>query len=476
MTRAQKSTPRKKPQPASAPPLPVIRPNVAGIDVGSREHFVGGPVHADGKPNVRSFGTTTAELEKLVRWLKEEGVESAAMESTSVFWIPLYELLESNGINAVLINARQLANVPGRKTDIADCQWLQTLHSCGLLRGSFRPGDAVARLRALHRQMTNLVGERSKHVQWMQKALDQMNIKIHHAVSDLTGATGLAIVRAIVAGERDPARLAGLRDRRCVKSQNEIAQHLTGTWREEHVFNLTSALRLYDFINGEIASYERRLLEEISTLQPPDRKDQEVPRHPNKTKEKSIRQRGDQAMRADLWRFAGQDLTRIDGISTGVARTILTEVGTTLDAFRTEKHFISWLRLCPRTAISGSKPLRKRRNSMGASRIAASLHMAALTLQRSKTALGAQFRRVARRKDRGVATFAIARKLAQLVFRMLRYGVEYLDIGDHAQEQIWRDRHLANVTSQAKALGFVLIPAEETHAQTTPNRDNRDKP
>ena len=216
-------TRQKRVEPAS---LPTIRPMVAGIDIGSTEHWVCGPARADGQPNVRVFGTTTAQLTALVDWLVEQGVTSAAMESTSVYWIPLYELLEARGIEPVLVNARQLHNVPGRKTDFKDCQWLQLLHSCGLLRGSFRPGDAIVRLRAFHRQMANLVEERTRCVQWMQKALDQMNVQIHRAVTDLTGTTGLAIVRAIVAGERDPTRLATLRDPRCRKSETAIAEHL----------------------------------------------------------------------------------------------------------------------------------------------------------------------------------------------------------------------------------------------------------
>lgn len=253
---------------ASATPLPAIRPMVAGLDVGSSEHWVCGPGRADGIPNVRGFGTTTDQLHALADWLAEQGVESLAMESTSVYWIPIYELLESRGIEVVLVNARQLHNVPGRKTDVSDCQWLQLLHSCGLLRGSFRPGEAITRLRALHRQLANLVAERTRCVQWMQKALDQMNVQVHRAVTDLTGVTGMAIVRAIVGGERDPARLARHRDRRCGKSAAEIARYLTGTWRDEHLFNLASTLRLFDALETEIAAYEAQLLKEVAALPP----------------------------------------------------------------------------------------------------------------------------------------------------------------------------------------------------------------
>jgi len=454
----KKTTSRRKGSDKFAPGMPVIRPNVGGIDIGSTEHWVSGPVQPDGRAVVRVFGTTTRQLVELVEWLLELDVESVAMESTYIYWIPVYELLESRGIEVVLVNARQLHNVPGRKTDMQDCQWIQRLHSCGLLRGSFRPGEAICALRAVQRQLANLINQRSRAIQWMQKALDQMNIQVHRAVTDLSGKTGMAIVRAIVEGERDPKRLAALRDWRCGKSEAQIAEYLTGSWRDEHLFNLSSALRLFDTFEAEIATYESRLTQELERLQPEDRRDAPVPPHPNPAKEKALARRGEGTLRTTLWRFAGCDLTRIDGIATGAAMSIVHEVGTDLAAFPDEKHFVSWLRLSPRVPISGGKPLRKRRNSLGANRVAGVLRMAAQSLQRSKTALGAFFRRKARHKGYTVAVFATARKLAVLVYRMLRYGQDYTDVGEAAYEAQSERRRIAALHETARSLGYAIVP------------------
>jgi transposase len=284
-----------------------------------------------------------------------------------------------------------------------------------------------------------------------------MNVQVHRAVTDLTGVTGMAIVRAIVAGERDPARLALHRDPRCRKSAEEVARHLTGTWRDEHLFNLASALRLFDALDTEIAAYEAQLLTAIEALEPPDRQAEPVPPHPNPAKEKALKTRGEQPARTTLWRFAGVDLTRIDGIRAGAAQVVLTEVGPNLAAFPSEDHFVSWLRLCPRTPISGGKPLKKRRNGLGANRIAGVLRMAATSLQRSKTALGASFRRIARHKGGAVAVFATARQLARLIYRMLRYGHDYVDVGEQAYDRRFQIRRLAGLTETAKSLGYTLV-------------------
>lgn len=438
-----------------------VRPMVAGIDIGGTEHWVCGPERGDSEPNVRVFGATTPELSKMAAWLCELGVESVAMESTYVYWIPVFEVLEAAGLEVVLVNARTLKNVPGRKTDMHDCQWLQLLHSCGLMRGSFRPKEDVCRLRTLQRQRSNLVDERSRIVHWMQKSLDQMNVRVHRAVSDITGVTGMKIVRAIVGGERDPLKLAALRDKRCKKSEADIAEHLTGTWRSEHLFNLSSALELYDQLERSIAAYDAELLGILEALTPEDRRVESVPAHPNPNKTRAMRRKGEEPLREALVRFAGKDLTLIDGISAEAARVILTEIGPNIGAFPTEKQFISWLHLCPRTPISGGKPIKGRKNSLGASRVGAVLRLAAVSVQRTPTALGGAYRRIARRKSAAVAVFAVARKLAQSVYRLLRYGTPYLDIGAKAYEHRFEERRRAALERNAADLGLMLVPINQ---------------
>jgi transposase len=446
--------------------LLVLRELVAGVDIASEEHWVAGPPKEDGSRNVRRFKTTSDELKALVDWLESQRVESVAMESTSVYWIPLYELLESRGIEAVLVNAREFHQVPGRaKTDMLDCQWLQRLHSCGMLRGSFRPAESFIGLRALERQRSNLVASRTRCLQWMQKSLDQMNVQVHHAVSDLSGTTGMAIVRAIVAGERSPDALAKLRDPRCSKSAAEIAKYLTGTWREEHLFNLARALSTFDHNSAEIAEYDVELARRMDALRLKELETVSMPRHPKPTKEKELRKHGGLAARERLWRATGKDLTRIDGISVDSARVIISELGLGAEAFPDERHFVSWLRLCPPTKISGGKSLKTRRNGLSANRISGVLRMAAKALAKSKSALGASFRSVSRNKGFDVAIFATARKLAMLVYRTLRFGHEYVDIGEKAFEARYEERRFAALQNQAKARGFALVPI--TSASTT---------
>jgi len=438
--------------------LSVTRPKVAGIDLGSVEHFVACPPR-DGQANVKTFGTTTPELAAVADWLQTEGVESVAMESTGVYWIPLYELLEQRGIEVVLVDARQMKHVPGRKTDMIDCQWLQLLHSCGLLRGAFRPADAFCRLRAVVRQKATLIDEQADWLRRMQKSLDQMNVRVHRAVADISGTTGMAMIRAIVAGERDPKKLAGLRNERCARTPREMTEELTGNWRDDHLFNLKEALAIYDFILQRIAAYEAEIQRILQDLPHPANVGP-APEPSNPNKRKLLRTRGQEPLRQALYGVCAADLTTIDGISTSTAEVVLSELGPDLRAFPTERHFVSFLKLSPKLAISGGKPIRKRPKGTASTRVGAALRMAALTLRNSKTALGGAYRRLARRKGASVAVFATARKLAVFVYRMLRHGAAYVDEGLQVYEQRFQHARLQLCKQIANQFGYKLIQQE----------------
>ena len=440
--------------------LKVLRHDVAGVDLGSREHYVCAPSSGGEDREVESFGSVTAELHRMADWLKARRVQSVAMESTGVYWIPVYELLERSGFEVVLVNARALLSVPGRKTDVLDCQWIQLLHSCGLLKGSFRPADAVCALRSLIRERSTLIRESADWIRRMQKSLDQMNIRVHQAVSDISGATGMALVRAIVGGERDPQVLAGLRDPRCHKTVKEIAEYLRGNWRDEHLFSLEQALKMYDFIQARKEEFDQEILRTLDKLEQPALRQQVAPPLPRAEKMKSLRKRGQQPLREALYRMSGSDLTTIDGIGVETAEAVLSEIGTDLSKFPTENHFVSYLKLSPKLAISGGKHLSGRKRLSTSTRVGEALRMAATTLRNSKTALGAEFRRLARLKGMGIAVFAMARKLAILTFRLLKYGQAYLDKGVEAYEERFRQRRIMACRAMANSLGLRLIQNE----------------
>lgn len=454
----QESNVTRKSRKRQSHPLKTVQPDAAGIDLGSREHWVAGPPLPDGSPNVERFGTTTPELLRLSEWLKQQQVTTVAMESTGVYWIPLFEILESRGFEVHLVNARQISHVPGRKTDMLDCQWLQLLHSCGLLRGSFRPGDEICRLRALIRERNSIVEQRSDWVRRMQKSLDQMNVCVHHAVSDITGVTGMAIIRSIVGGERDPRVLAGLRDRRCQKTEEQIIEELTGNWRPEHLFNLAQALKVYDQLSAVIADYDSEILRCINCLQSPVSDDSSAPPPPSQAKARKISQRGQESLRQALYRMSGIDLTTIDGIGVDTAAVILSELGPDLSAFANEGCFISYLRLAPNISISAGKKVPGKFKAVTSTRVSNALRMAATTLRNSKTALGAYYRRISWRKGASVAVFATARKLAQLVYRLIHYGQAYIDEGAKAYEARCTQRRLKSYAKTLKDMGYKIEP------------------
>jgi transposase len=440
--------------------LPVLRRNVAGIDLGSEQHWVCAP-NLDGNGRERaSFGATTPELIGMAEWLKARQVESVAMESTGVYWIAPHEVLEAQGLQLLLVDTRQLARVPGRdkKTDSTDCEWIQRLHSCGLLRGSFRPEEAVCMLRTLVRDKADLVAESGDWLRRMQKSLDQMNVGVHRAVSDIDGVTGMAILRAIVGGERDAQKLAKLRDRRCSKTEQEIAEQLSGHWREDHLFSLQQALKMYDAVQERIAAYEKEILQRLGEMERDEQRGQTAPPLQNAAKAKTIKKRGQEQMRQALYRMSGVDATHIDAIGVETLEVVLSEYGPDLSRFPTEKQFVSHATLAPHVPTSGGKRVKKRKRNSASSRVAAALRMAALSLRHSQTALGAYYRRMARRLGGDIALFATARKLATLIYRLLRWGQPYVDEGAKAYETRYRQQRIGRLAATAKELGYELAP------------------
>jgi transposase len=440
--------------------LPLVRRDVAGIDLGSERHWVCAATVDGTVREVADFGATTPELIRMAKWLRERNVRSVAMESTGVYWIAPHEVLDGEGFEVLLVDTRQLAQVPGRnkKSDPADCEWIQRLHSCGLLRGSFRPKEDVCMLRTLVRDKGNLVGEAGDWLRRMQKSLDQMNVRVHRAVSDIDGATGMAILRAIVAGERDAGKLAKFRDPHCKKSEKEIAEQLTGHWREDHVFSLRQALKMYDAIQERIADYEQEILRKLAEMEREDRRGQPVPPVRNAMKRRSLRKRGQEPMREAWYRMSGVDLTEIDAVGVETIQVVLTEYGPDLSCFPTEKQFVSHATLAPRRPTSGGKPVRKKQRNSASTRVAAALRMAALSQRHSETALGACYRNIARRLGGDVAVFATARKLATYIYRLLRWGQQYVDEGAEAYEKRYQDNYIKILTAKAKKLGYHLEP------------------
>lgn len=442
------------------PDLKMVNPTAAAIDIGSTMHMAAVNPDACDTP-VRAFGTFTQDLHDLADWFKACGMTSVAMESTGVYWIPVFEVLEGHGFDVILVNARYAKNVPGRKTDVSDAGWLRQLHSYGLLRGSFRPEAEIATLRAYLRQRERLVEYAAAHVQHMQKSLMEMNLQLHHVVSDITGATGMRIIRAIVAGERDPEVLATFRDIRCHSSTEVIRAALVGNDRDEHIFALTQSLDLYDFYHTKIEDCDRKLEGAVAALTV--RAADDVPALPKaRTKGKQVNPPTFD-VRAALYGVLGTDLTQIHGLGPALALKLVGECGTDLRAWPSAKHFTSWLCLAPGNKISGGKLLssRTRRSS---SRAAALLRLAATTIGRSDTALGAFYRRLSSRIGKQKAVTATARKIAVLFYNTLRFGMSYQDPGAAAYEERHRTRVLANLQRRAKTLGFTLAPMPDAEA------------
>lgn len=421
--------------------LPMIHRNAAGIDVGAKEHVVAVPADRDPQP-VRSFKAFTPDLYELADWLKQSGVETVALESTGIYWITLYEILEERGFAVRVVNARHVKNVPGRtKTDVLDCQWIQKLHSFGLLSGSFRPDCQIRTLRSLMRLRDNLVVHSTQSVHHMQKALFEMNVQLSNVISDVVGESGMRILEAILAGERDPAVLATLCSTRIKASRQTVAKSLHGNWREELLFALRVALESYRFAQSKIIECEARIAQHLAQFE--DRAALEAP---------------PASLKSELHRVCGVDLTKIPGIKEQAAQIIISEVGLDMTRWNTEKQFASFLGLCPNNAISGGKVLRRSTRKVY-NRGADALRLCSQSLTHSKTALGAKYRRLKGRLGAPKAVVAMAHHLARLVYRMLRYGRDYVEKGIAEYEIRFRLQRLKWLKREANSLDMQLIPA-----------------
>jgi transposase len=431
-----------------------VHPDAAGIDVGGREHWVAISPERDEQP-VRSFGCFTADLREMAGWLVERGVRSVALQSTGVYWMPVLEVLEQHGLEVYLVNARHTKNLPGRKSDVQECQWLLKLHTFGLLNQSFQPSDEIRVARSLWRQRGNWVAQASTTIQRVQKVLTEMNIQLSNVLSDLSGASGMRILQAIVGGERDPWKLATLVRREVKAKPGEIAKSLEGNWREELLFVLRQELEVYQVYQEKIADCDLQLRQHLESMS--SKLEGTLPAIGPKPKgKKASRNAPAFDLRSELYRITGIDWAQVNGVDVLTAQTVLSEVGTDLREFPSEKHFTSWMGLCPSNETSGGKVLNRRTRKV-VNRAATAFRMAASTLLRSQSYLGAQYRRLRTRLGAPKAITAMARKLACLFYRLIRHGQQYVDKGAEHYEAKYREQQIRALTKRAQKLGLQVI-------------------
>lgn len=430
--------------------LRMINPDAAGIDIGSEIHYVCVPEDRD-KQRIQKFCCFTADLHNLANWLKKCGIKTIAMESTGVYWIPVFQILESYGFEVKLVNARYVKNVPGKKSDVQDCQWLQQLHSYGLLHGSFRPDDQICVLRSYIRQRENLLRSATTHVHRMQKALTQMNIQLHKVISDIMGSTGMKIIKAIIEGETNPDKLAALRNAQIKNDQSTIAKALTGDYRKEHLFTLKQEFELYAVYQEKIAECDKNIEAYYKNFD--TKSDENKPL--NKVKNKSRKNHPDFGLREELYRVIGVDFTKVPGFDVSTIQTIISEVGLNPNKWPTEKHFVSWLGLSPANKITGEKVIGTKTRKV-INRAAVAFRLAAYAVSKSKSALGAYCRRLKSRLGAPKAITAAARKLACIFYQMLKYGQEYVEKGLDYYEKRYEERIIKNLNKKASELGFIL--------------------
>jgi len=437
--------------------LDIINPNAAGIDIGSEWHFVAVPPNRD-KKTVRSFQSFTEDLSQLADWLEECDVDSVAMESTGVYWIPLFQILEKRGFEVKLVNARYVKNVPGRKTDVEDCQWLQQLNTYGLLHGSFRPSDDVCVLRSYTRQRDTLTKITSSIISRMQKAMAQMNIQLHNVISDITGVTGMRIIGAILEGARDPLKLANMKDPRIKSSHSTIAKSLRGDWREEHLFALQLNYDLYNYHVEKIKECDLMIENALSQFE--SKVDEEKWSTLTQRKRSTHKYPLSSSIHQYLYRMTGVDFTTVDGFNTQTVLALVAECGIDHRKWKTEKHYASWLGLCPANQITGGK-VKKRSTRKVINRAANALRISAQTLFHSNSALGAYARRMRMRLGAPQAITATAHKLARIYYRMLKYGKNYVDAGIEYYENKHKERVINNLKKRALQLGYEIVETQQ---------------
>jgi transposase len=441
----------------------VLHPDAAGIDIGATHVFAALPPDRAPEP-VRVFETFTEDLYELAAWLKEHRIATVAMESTGVYWIPVFQVLETCGIEVILVNAHHAKNVPGRKSDVSDCQWLQYLHAVGLLRGSFRPPDEICAVRTLLRHRSTLVAQAATHVQHMQKALTQMNLRLQHVLSDLSGSSGLAMIDAMLAGERDPKRLAALRDPRVQASEETIQKALVGDWRPEHLFTLRQARASYRHCQTQIHECDEeieRLLAGLRSQVDPHQTPPPPPK-PSQTRPRRgdiVLAQGD--LRTELYRILGVDATQIPGLGTGHVAGLVCHLGTDLSVFPAGGHFASWQGLCPSPEISGGRVLRRGTRDVK-NPVATIFRLAAPSLHHSDSALGAYYRRMRAKLGAPKAITATAHKLARIYYHLVTTKEAYDESVFAKNEKREAKRRVDRLQREAKALGFTLAPAGAT--------------
>lgn len=425
--------------------LTQINIDSAGIDIGSEFHYVAVPEDR-AEESIRKFSCYTADIRAMAKWLKKCRIKTVAMESTGVYWMPVFQILEENGFDVLLVNARHIKNLPGRKSDVIDCRWIQQLHTYGLLRGSFQPESIVRKLRAYMRQRDNLIKSRGTHIQRMQKSMIQMNIQLYKVISDITGETGLKIIRSILNGERDPLKLAKLKHPRIKSSEEAIAKSLEGNYREEQLFCLRQEVEQYDYLSRKIEECEAEIDKTLDEMQPVNETDSE--------KENT---KPDASTEEKLKAICKVDLTKIKGLDVITIETIISEVGTDMNKWNTDKHFGSWLGISPNNKISGGQILGTKSKKV-VNRAATAFRLAAVNAGRSDSAIGAFYRRLKNRIGAPKAVTATAYKIARLYYNCIKYGMEYTDLGMDYYEKRYKERVLKNFKRRAADFGFALVP------------------